>query len=813
MLFKRFFGVWIVLLVFFSSVLQAKTTCGCFYPIVSQIPVENPVSMKFYGDHIFVLQEKNLYVVDFKNPKNPQISGIINLESEGHALKVEDGTLIIVGKNTVFLFPVNSLLQNLTDYSVDSATRIDISEANWIKDVKKEKDKLFICYKNQDEKYILGVYKISSNGTYVEQEELVIPDVWENYAKSVILTGDYIYLVDSYGFKVYKVDLDNEKIEELSVGGTSGIYSVDISNLKAFIADKHSLYVEDLSKPQDLKTVAEFYIDRLSDDFVSSLKVVDNKLLFVKGKDFYVMDVSDLKNMKLIGIRRLPQPFVRIFDVKDNLVLVGNTVIDISNPQSITLVARLNQGESVRDVKVLNDNVAFVARGGGGVDAVGIKNLTGVGNIKILDLLDNYEDNFFANGLALKGSYVFVSARDDGVVILKWENSKLKKVGAIKNIGDVLNVFINKDYLFVCGNFGVRIYDITNPENPIFLSSIENLEAENVFSSQHYLYVAGRRKFLIYDVSEPKNPVIMGSLDMADAFDVVVYGNYAYVADRTYGGSKDGGFKVIDVSNPCSPKLVARISSIDPYFVSVSPDGKLAYTGWGQAFVVDVSNPEQPLVLGVLPLAYDVWRITDSGKFLFVSGGSKGVYVFNKEFCKPACRENFVVNVGSGWNLLSNPTLFDLNVDLFDKSVIVWKYLGNGTWAVWSPPDSTMASLLEDYLSKGEFEELKVLKPCEGFWVLSKNPFSVSLKSLSCRCAVPLNTGWYLLGSGEDISQDELSQVFPNVRIMWKFSQGKWYAWSSDNGVLNLINAYVDNGTIGLIRKLKRGEGFWIKVH
>jgi len=69
-----------------------------------------------------------------------------------------------------------------------------------------------------------------------------------------------------------------------------------------------------------------------------------------------------------------------------------------------------------------------------------------------------------------------------------------------------------------------------------------------------YAYVGVGPRLVVVDVGDPARPVEVGQTGVLPGVvqDVAVSGSYAYVADW------DGGLRVIDVSDPSSPRIAAR---------------------------------------------------------------------------------------------------------------------------------------------------------------------------------------------------------------------------------------------------------------
>lgn len=128
-----------------------------------------------------------------------------------------------------------------------------------------------------------------------------------------------------------------------------------------------------------------------------------------------------------------------------------------------------------------------------------------------------------ARNLYLHGNYVFVNlnafgsagASAWGFAVVRIDGDTLTKVKTVGESGTLLEkMCISGNYLYVTAHSrGIRVFDITNPANPVQVGSLD----------------------------DPR---------FVDCFDIAVSGNTAYVADGA------GGLKVVDVGNPASPVYV-----------------------------------------------------------------------------------------------------------------------------------------------------------------------------------------------------------------------------------------------------------------
>ena len=194
---------------------------------------------------------------------------------------------------------------------------------------------------------------------------------------------------------------------------------------------------------------------------------------------------------------------------------------------------------------------------------------------------------------------------------------------------DSRHVTVDGGYAFVAsGASGVRIVDISSPENPVSIGLIDAADAWGVA-------VRGADGLLVADISAPRTPVLLGVRKTGDARAVALSGNYAYVADGDKGlkvidvsdaralprvGALDtvdaqdvevvgknllvadgpGGFKVFDITRPAVTVLAATVSTSDARSLAVVPGLALVADGASGLRVIDLGDPRKPVLLSTL---------------------------------------------------------------------------------------------------------------------------------------------------------------------------------------------------------------------
>ncbi len=123
------------------------------------------------------------------------------------------------------------------------------------------------------------------------------------------------------------------------------------------------------------------------------------------------------------------------------------------------------------------------------------------------------------------------------------------------------------DYIYLGSYMGgyIRIFNVRNPAEPGFVKNLSTPGRDwynDIDASGNYLYVAGFQNTVyglqIYDITDPKNPVPAskydtGSFGFGISEDVKVDNNRAYLTFQN-------GVAVFDVTHPENPILIAKLS-------------------------------------------------------------------------------------------------------------------------------------------------------------------------------------------------------------------------------------------------------------
>ncbi len=318
-----------------------------------------------------------------------------------------------------------------------------------------------------------------------------------------------------------------------------------------------------------------------------------------------------------------------------NLLIFINIFLYGQGEGNTTLVGRWAAGPPYA-FKVEN-NIIYTASGG---------------ILLILDISDPTNPQFLGqvftdgiiNDVAKSGNYVYLAEKAHGLKIIDVSNlSNPIQVGELQLSVPVNKITSNNQALFVAeGGYdegqwrgGLRTLDISDPLNPRILGFCE-LPKESHYISLvgDYIYIDNYfDEFLIINISDLSNPILARSFDTRFG-NSYLSGNFLYVASR------GEGLKIFDVTNPLYPSFIKLTVFLGGAEDVVVVDNHAYVTNgdysdgnnWreGQVRVFNISNPRDPLEIGLYESPGNVSQLSKSGNNLIISEGTVS-YSFSRE--------------------------------------------------------------------------------------------------------------------------------------------------------------------------------------
>ncbi|MBN2485581.1 MAG: hypothetical protein JXB34_06380 [Bacteroidales bacterium] len=165
--------------------------------------------------------------------------------------------------------------------------------------------------------------------------------------------------------------------------------------------------------------------------------------------------------------------------------------------------------------------------------------------------------------------------------------------------GSLARFTITKDCLYTVDNYTLKVFSLSNEKIPEKVNELyAGFEIETIFAKSNLLFLGSRWGVYIYDISEPHNPMHLSTYSHTYSCDpVVVSGSYAYSTLSSSGPCARGQneLDIIDISNPATPNLVKVINMDSPRGLGIS--GNLLFVCDKGLKVFNIADKENPVFL------------------------------------------------------------------------------------------------------------------------------------------------------------------------------------------------------------------------
>ena len=192
----------------------------------------------------------------------------------------------------------------------------------------------------------------------------------------------------------------------------------------------------------------------------------------------------------------------------------------------------------------------------------------------------------------------------------------------------VANARVYGNYTYVAAEEnGLVIFDISDPNKPVFVSAIKTNNARDVAVLDDYAYVADADRGLrVIDIDNPWQPVEVGSRKTSDARAIALRRldnntMHAIIADGSFG------VKILDVTNPKDPERIDTIPSTEAKDLELITSNGVTYAvvadGEGGVIIIDLRTKD---VTAVVPTA-DASGVAISEELLYVADNVEGLKI------------------------------------------------------------------------------------------------------------------------------------------------------------------------------------------
>ena len=466
---------------------------------------------------------------------------------------------------------------------------------------------------------VMMIPEISVQSRIIHSLEIPGDDSWHD----MVLSGQMIYLVGIHaGLQIIDIRTPPEVkiIGSLELPGWTK--KICVSGYIAYVAAKDAgLYAIDVSDPENPVVLSK--IETSEQDFSQSSNIlIMNNIAYVtlppsalsEQEDgiFYIIDVKDLSDVRVIGSLNIPKEINEI-DISGDTVFIaaredGFICIDVSDAANPKNAGSIDIPSSAYHFGI-SEETAYVGNGNGNIIAIDISDPE---NMNIVD--DSRLNHYLSvRDIIISEETAYINGGHCLWKINIEDQDKMKIAGVTDLPVSSRDMAIDDNIAYVsAGEQGFHAIDITNLENPganisgiIESVMIPNATKVNILDDKAYI-ASGYQGLYTIDIKNPECPETLSSFNTTvsnEMKDIAVLNDIVYA---TTGNE----MQIIDISNPYQPWSIGSVNtshtsklltiSNNTLFVSLyyRTFFMLDYTNHFYLLTFDVSNPENPLFIG-----------------------------------------------------------------------------------------------------------------------------------------------------------------------------------------------------------------------
>ncbi|MBI5141187.1 MAG: Ig-like domain-containing protein [Nitrospirae bacterium] len=275
-------------------------------------------------------------------------------------------------------------------------------------------------------------------------------------------------------------------------------------------------------------------------------------------------------------------------DVVGNVAVTGGSnglvsVYDVSVPASPVLLATLNTGYVIRQVRIIG-NIVYVTEDGWRTWIVDISDPAHPVSLSSISNSSHYSVDAY-DGLAFVGAY-----------------------------------------------YSVQVFDVHDARNPVLIASkslqgsVNDVHVDGVSGQFYAVADNGTSSYLyVLDVQNLSNIVEIGKVALSSRPERME------VTDGLVYVTTNSGLVIVDTANPSSPSIIATMQ-LPGASMGVTVSGNLAIVAGGETVgmsLIDVSAPAQPVYVASIDTPGAAKDVSVSRGLVYVADGAKGLTVVN----------------------------------------------------------------------------------------------------------------------------------------------------------------------------------------
>ena len=167
--------------------------------------------------------------------------------------------------------------------------------------------------------------------------------------------------------------------------------------------------------------------------------------------------------------------------------------------------------------------------------------------------------------------------------------------------GSTASMIIYNDYMYVLDNDFLRVLSLENPKNPQLVKKINIGENnETIFGYENHLYIGSSLGMRVVDITIPNDPKLISDIPQFISHDPIVIKNDTAFQTRRFGteDSPQGGTLIVhDVQNPSNPFVISSINLPFPMGLDFKDNTLYVCNGPLGISLIDITDALHPIVI------------------------------------------------------------------------------------------------------------------------------------------------------------------------------------------------------------------------
>jgi hypothetical protein len=346
----------------------------------------------------------------------------------------------------------------------------------------------------------------------------------------------------------------------------------------------NGISVMNVSNPSDPVLIGSYNAGSL---YPIGISVTDGLAFVGSGQQgLIVLDVSNPASIQWVANICRAGSF-REISISNGYAFVANSemglcVFDISPPENTCFVTNVSLSEQPHNL-VIMDEYCYISCDDNQFDDRGIFYIVDISNPQELTVVSEMILTHGPRGVDVTIDYAYIAVLWDGLLVVDVSdvyNPSVVQCIPLPSRTDEVDVWEDHAFLAIY-DYGMVIMSIFDPANPSILSVFDSDDVDDVsvFGDMAYYmdYVLG---VYAVNISNLYYPGLMGHLDPPGSFfDIKAIGDYVFLA----GGHE--GLRVIDVRNPCLMEETG-FYTLEEQAYQVAVSGSYAYVAASSIFAV-----------------------------------------------------------------------------------------------------------------------------------------------------------------------------------------------------------------------------------